>query len=121
MSLYNDLLVSGNADSTVRVWNIRDGQNVYTLAGPHKHESAVTSLALLPHAGLLVTSSDDGTAKLWDVNQGECVYALAHELTRPCRHVCARLNPTADGWSTGRLYLEAKGNAESTRVRRGFA
>jgi WD40 repeat protein len=43
MALYGDYLVSGNADSTIRVWNIKDGACVHTLAGHHKHESAVTS------------------------------------------------------------------------------
>ena len=69
MQLRGRILVSGNADSTVKVWDIVDGQCLHTLSGPNRHTSAVTSLQFLAN-GLVVTSSDDGTVKLWDVQGG---------------------------------------------------
>uniref|UniRef100_A0A673AGA8 F-box domain-containing protein n=1 Tax=Sphaeramia orbicularis TaxID=375764 RepID=A0A673AGA8_9TELE len=68
MELRDNILVSGNADSTVRVWDIRTGQCLHTLQGPHKHQSAVTCLQFC--RGLVLSSSDDGTVKLWDLRTG---------------------------------------------------
>lgn len=52
-----------------KIWDIMDGQCKYTLSGPNRHASAVTSLQFLEN-GLVATSSDDGSVKLWDVKQG---------------------------------------------------
>ena len=41
---------------------------VFTIIGPHKHQSAVTCLQF--DSKFVVTSSDDGTVKLWDVKTG---------------------------------------------------
>lgn len=68
MELRNNILVSGNADSTVKVWDIVSGHCLQTLSGPNKHQSAVTCLQFNSH--FVITSSDDGTVKLWDVKTG---------------------------------------------------
>lgn len=75
MELRGNTLVSGNADSTVKVWDVAEGVCLHTLAGPHRHQSAVTSLQFLEN-GMVVTSSDDGTVKLWDSKQGTFVRDL---------------------------------------------
>ncbi|KAK0410128.1 hypothetical protein QR680_004962 [Steinernema hermaphroditum] len=77
MQLRGDILVSGNADSTIKVWNIKDGRCIYTLAGEKRHMSAVTSLQYMEN-GMVASSSDDGTVKLWDVEKGEYVRDLVN-------------------------------------------
>lgn len=95
MELKNNILVSGNADSTVKVWDIITGQCLQTLSGngkrdmtiihtflfdlplflgPYKHQSAVTCLQF--NNRFVITSSDDGTVKLWDVRTGEFIRNL---------------------------------------------
>lgn len=93
MELKNNILVSGNADSTVKVWDIITGQCLATLAGElnyfinfskikiieflegrNKHHSAVTCLQF--NNRFVITSSDDGTVKLWDVKTGEFIRNL---------------------------------------------
>ena len=69
MELKDNILVSGNADSTVKIWDILSGQCLQTLSGPNKHQSAVTCLQF--NNKFVITSSDDGTVKLWDVKTGE--------------------------------------------------
>ena len=87
MELKDNILVSGNADSTVKIWDILSGQCLQTLSGkefselrrpghhisylpgPNKHQSAVTCLQF--NNKFVITSSDDGTVKLWDVRTGQ--------------------------------------------------
>ena len=69
-----DLLVSGNADSTVKIWSLTTGQCLSTLSGPNRHMSAVTCLAF--NDRYVVSSSDDGTVKLWSLETGEFVRNL---------------------------------------------
>lgn len=44
------------------------------IAGPNKHQSAVTCLQF--NSRFVITSSDDGTVKLWDVKTGEFIRNL---------------------------------------------
>lgn len=98
MELRQNILVSGNADSTVKVWDTTNGQCLQTLSGmrssnnhlvlyllinrigflfklgPNKHQSAVTCLQF--NSRFVITSSDDGTVKLWDVRTGEFIRNL---------------------------------------------
>jgi len=74
MKLRGSILVSGNADSTVKVWDINTGHCLQTLAGTNKHNSAVTCLQF--NSRFVVTSSDDGTVKLWDLKTGEFIRNL---------------------------------------------
>lgn len=53
----------------LKVWNITDSVCLHTLAGPYRHQSAVTSLQFVGDS-IVATSSDDGTVKLWDIEQG---------------------------------------------------
>ena len=84
MQLRGKILVSGNADATLRVWDITTGQCVaervcrrptlvLTLAGRclhslRGHRSAVTNLSF--DDKFIVSCSDDGTVKLWDLASG---------------------------------------------------
>jgi len=67
-------LVSGNADSTVKIWSLKTGECLHTLSGCNKHMSAVTCLAF--NEKFVVSSSDDGTVKLWNLETGEFVRNL---------------------------------------------
>jgi WD40 repeat protein len=68
------MLVSGNADSIIKIWSLVTGQCMHTLSGPNRHMSAVTSLAL--NDRFAVSSSDDGTVKMWSLETGEFVRNL---------------------------------------------
>lgn len=83
-------LISGGADSTVRVWDVARGEEIERLRidlGPHRARSGVSArchcLALDPHGCRVACACDDGTLRLWDYEahrEIECVQADSRSL-----------------------------------------
>ena len=61
------LLASASADGTVRLWNVKDPEEVESIAILEGHEDQVTGVAFSPDGTLLVSSSLDETLRLWNV------------------------------------------------------
>lgn len=61
------VIASGSIDDTIKLWDIRTGQELKTLKG---HRSWVNSVAFSPDGKLLISGSADKTIKLWDVQNG---------------------------------------------------
>jgi hypothetical protein len=68
------LLASGSSDKSIKLWDMRDLDNVATLPG---HENSVRALAFSPDGHLLASGSDDVTVKIWDVRERRSVAPLA--------------------------------------------
>lgn len=65
------LLASGSADRTIRLWDATSGQLQHILAG---HTHWVWAVAFSPDSRLLASSSSDETIRLWDVKTGTCLH-----------------------------------------------
>ena len=65
-------LVSGSADKTIKVWNLRTGECIKTLLG---HDSYVYALQI-DQKGRLLSGSNDTTIKLWNLQSGQCFKTL---------------------------------------------
>lgn len=61
------LALSGNRDSTIKLWNLETGHEIRTFKG---HSNAVTTTIFSPDARTILSGSDDSTLKLWDVTTG---------------------------------------------------
>ncbi|MFM6437739.1 MAG: WD40 repeat domain-containing protein, partial [Microcystis panniformis] len=61
-------LVSGSRDNTIKLWNVKTGQEIRTLKG---HDDFVQSVNFSPDGKTLVSGSWDKTIKLWDVETGK--------------------------------------------------
>jgi WD40 repeat protein len=57
------LTAAGYTDSTIRLWDARDGKAAGSLDG---HHSFVSDLIFTPDGKLLISSSGDETIRLWD-------------------------------------------------------
>ncbi|MCB0123134.1 MAG: WD40 repeat domain-containing protein, partial [Caldilineaceae bacterium] len=64
-------LVSGNADHTVTLWDIKKATAIYTLEA---HTAYIKSVIFSPDGRHFFSNSLDGTARLWDVETGKCVH-----------------------------------------------
>jgi WD40 repeat protein len=60
------MLATGSADKTARLWEVATGEEIAVLRG---HENDVGSVAFSPDGRMLATGSKDNTARLWPVGQ----------------------------------------------------
>ena len=67
------MLASGSADRTIRLWNPHTGKSLKTLQG---HRSWVWGIAISPDNKFLASGSYDHTVKVWDLESGECSQTL---------------------------------------------
>ncbi|MBD2186628.1 WD40 domain-containing protein [Pseudanabaena mucicola] len=67
------ILASGSADRTVKLWNPHTGKLIKTLQG---HRSWVWGIAISPDSKFLASGSYDHTVKLWNLESGECLQTL---------------------------------------------
>ena len=70
------LLVSGGADTAVRLWDVQTGGIVKTFSG---HENNVNSVSISPDATTIASGSDDKTICLWDIHKGECQHVIEQQ------------------------------------------
>ncbi|MDR1248857.1 MAG: caspase family protein [Treponema sp.] len=61
-------VVSGSADSSVKIWDLEKGREMFTLP---EHEGPVRSVAYSPDGKRVLSGSTDYTIRLWDAETGE--------------------------------------------------
>ncbi|NJR66325.1 MAG: hypothetical protein HC772_14995, partial [Leptolyngbyaceae cyanobacterium CRU_2_3] len=69
LSLSQDgqILASGSADNSIKIWDVTAGKLLQTLKG---HAGPVLSVVLSQDGKTLVSGSQDNTIKIWDVQTG---------------------------------------------------
>ncbi|MBN3950383.1 MAG: NACHT domain-containing protein [Nostoc sp. NMS7] len=67
------LLATGDSDGEVRLWQVKDGKQLFTLKG---HTSWVWSVVWSPDGQTLASGSEDHTVRLWDILTGQCLKVL---------------------------------------------
>jgi WD40 repeat protein len=58
-------IASGSSDKTIKLWNIKTGELIRTLAG---HGDGVQSLAFSQNGNILVSCGFDNIIKIWRVS-----------------------------------------------------
>jgi WD40 repeat protein len=103
------MLASGSADQTIKLWNLETGKLLYTLEG---HSSLVVSVAFSPDGKTLASSNTlavgDGNIKLWDVETGKLQRALGEGLLS-LNASCVTFSPDGQTLASGHT-VDAKIN-----------
>jgi len=73
IAAYQDTLVSGSYDSSVRVWKISTGETLHQLRG---HGQKVYSVVLDHMRRRCISGSMDNTVKIWSLDTGANLYTL---------------------------------------------
>ena len=68
-----ETVVSASADKTIKLWNLTNYQEAFTLIG---HTQTVLALAISPDGNILASGSADNTIKLWNLRTGEEIQTL---------------------------------------------
>jgi len=67
-------VLTGSADTTIKLWDAVTGKPVRTFKG---HTAEISSIAFSPDGRYIVSASADTTAKVWNVTTGEEIYTLS--------------------------------------------
>ena len=67
------LLATSDADGEFRLWQVANGQEIFTCK---ESNHWIWSVTFSPDGQTLATSSEDQTVKLWNVSTGECLKTL---------------------------------------------
>jgi WD40 repeat protein len=66
-------VISGSSDTTVKVWNLDTGEEVFNLTG---HRDSVNAVAITSDGKRVISGSSDTTVKAWNLDTGEEVFNL---------------------------------------------
>jgi WD40 repeat protein/transcriptional regulator with XRE-family HTH domain len=110
------LALSGSADQTARLWDLREtGRLLHTLTG---HTNFVLAVAFSPDGRLALTGSDDHTARLWDVATGQELQTLtghADSVTEVAFSLDGRYALTA-GWEGTVRFWDLRQSGREARI-----
>lgn len=72
LKLPNGNIVSASDDRTLKIWNPKNGQLIYTLTG---HTDYVKHISLIDD-NHIVSGSSDATLRIWNITTGKCEFVL---------------------------------------------
>jgi len=75
-----NLLVSGGADKTILVWDVRTAKPINAILA---HSSEIVALDWSYDSSTIVSGSTDGYCRLWDIYDGKCRTTLLLENSPP--------------------------------------
>mgnify|MGYP001045938509 CR=1 FL=1 len=74
-----ELLLTGSADNTAKLWDVATGKLIRILEG---HTLYIWSVGFSPDGTKIITGSWDQTVKLWETNTGKLIYTFPKQKSR---------------------------------------
>ena len=68
-----EILAAGDVNGEIRLWKVKDGQQIALLRG---HTKWVNSVAFSADGLILVSGSEDCTVRVWELRSGQCLHTL---------------------------------------------
>ena len=81
---FQELIVSGSFDESVRIWDVRTWKCLKTLPA---HSDPVSAVHFNRDGSLIVSSSYDGLCRIWDAASGQCLKTLIDDDNLPVSFV----------------------------------
>ena len=75
------IIASASADNTVKLWNVKDGTLLRSLAG---HSSNVYAVSFNPNGKTLASTGNDGTVRLWNIDGNSIKSFKGHDKNLSC-------------------------------------
>ena len=93
----SNYVISGAADTNVKVWDLRQKSAIATYKG---HTKAISTLDISPDTKYIASGCTGGVVKIWDITAGKCSYSFDIRKISPnenCFVKSIKFNP-ADIW-----------------------
>lgn len=84
----SNCFVSGSLDTTIRIWDIRQKQEITVFKG---HSKQVNDLSVSPDDSMIASASDDGLVKLWNISTSKSMADFQTERGNPVN--CVSIHP----------------------------
>ncbi len=101
----NRLLIVGEEDGSIRLWELPDGRPLDPLTG---HRAGVTCLALSPRGKVLVSGDEEGAVRFWNVSERRALQTYVrpwHEGEVTCVAISPHVKVAVSGGRDGMLRL----------------
>ena len=88
-----DFIATGSRDKKIRIFEVRTGRCVLTLAG---HDNWVTDIMFHPNGKYVISTADDKSIRIWDLSMGRCYRKIynAHDHFISCFDMKGKLAAT---------------------------
>lgn len=90
------ILVSGNYDGTIKIWDLKTNELKYNLTA---HSGRVNDIAISPDGRILVSGSGDGTIRVWNIAIGRQI--ISSLKSGSARVVSIAISPDGQRFASG--------------------
>jgi len=117
----NSKVVSGSEDTTVRVWDLKDGKELLVFTG---HKETIRKVIISADGSKVISISSDNVVKAWDINTGQLLSPQESKTIVHPKRVClkvgnvVRIFSADDAYETYQSYLLVDNNIACVQLTR---
>ncbi|MEG5161172.1 WD40 repeat domain-containing protein, partial [Microcoleus sp. AT3-A2] len=94
--------ISGASDNTLKVWDLTNRKQLFTLEG---HSYSVNAVAVTTDGKLAISGASDNTLKVWDLASGNVIASFTCKSSIACCAIAPDGVTIVAGDESGRVYF----------------